>query len=184
MNEVLQFKTVTERELTLREFADFLMHNDSDSCDALGELETLIWADKAMMQQLHAFAKFDPKAALSALLREIARSEPTGEDQSSVVEMTNEAVSSPAAAQLSSNLGLDAVTRAKRSTATSMLLVIDGTPIGDWTIGRCRTQARRKGREAEMLRKVLERCGHLPHTAEVGSVIDDAELKKIAESVA
>lgn len=194
MNDVKEVRTTPARSMGLREFAIWLEQSGSSPTEIAAELSELIWGQRSAMEELHAFAGFDLGAAIEALLRDIARSKPVGEDQVEHVETTRVALSSPAApepktvaeAQTTApqkDLDADPVTRAKRSTAISMLLVIDGSPLSEWSIGRCRTQARRKGQQAEMLRQVLQRCGHLPHTTEVGSVIGDDELRRIAASI-
>lgn len=108
----------------------------------------------------------------------------TAGDRRLIVEKTKEDVSS-AVKPSRQNLDAGSMQRALSASAATRLMVIDGTPLGEWTIGRCRTQARRKGREAEMLKRILAVCGaHLPHTTEIGAVIDETELKRIAESIA
>lgn len=64
-------------------------------------------------------------------------------------------------------------------SADVKLMVIDGRDIREWTIGQCRTTARKKGHEAYVLRVIGNQLAHFEHTDLVSKHLSDRDIASI-----
>jgi hypothetical protein len=69
--------------------------------------------------------------------------------------------------------GLDAIRRA------NLILLINGIDIRNFTLGACRSEAHRKGKEHYVLSVIAGLTKHLPDTMHVKDAITDDDLKSI-----
>lgn len=76
---------------------------------------------------------------------------------------------------------LRAAARRTANRIATVIMLIEGIDIRDWTIGQCRSSARHKAHEAYVLRVLGNDYNHLDHTKRIGDLVSDQVLMSIVQ---